>query len=142
MDIEKENPFLAIWFYEASLLTKKPWYYYPCYRLVVLYTKYKLKQELYRILKLSVKKVERDNSYFNSILILKTDENIKSIETSDAKEEYEKFAGMFFERGKITVVKMRNSLEPRDRAESIRFRLIFFSPSRMLKKAIGKKQRV
>lgn len=69
MDIEKENPFLAIWFYEASLLTKKPWYYYPCYRLVVLYTKYKLKQELYRILKLSVEKVERDNSYFNSKLL-------------------------------------------------------------------------
>ena len=69
MDIEKENPFLAIWFYEASLLTEKPWYYYPCYRLVVLYTKFKLKKELYRILKLSVNKVEKDNSYFNSKLL-------------------------------------------------------------------------
>lgn len=69
MDCEKENQFLAIWYYEASLLTPNPWYYYPCFRLTVLYSKYKLYGELYRILTLACSKVERDKSYFSAKLL-------------------------------------------------------------------------
>lgn len=69
MECEKENPFLAIWYYEASLLTSNPWYYYPCFRLAILYSKYKLYNELHRILILACDNVERDKSYFTTKLL-------------------------------------------------------------------------
>ena len=64
MEIENENPFGSIWYYEASLKVSDVWYYYPCYRLAVLYDRYKLYEELNRILGIALEKTERDYSYF------------------------------------------------------------------------------